>query len=550
MSRTDYTLRPGPGRLFPRRLLLLACILLTAAVMRSSGEADSGASADRCPPSRTIPGGLPHDETPQFILVTFDDGITPFAESLIQPVLQDLHNPDGSKAHYTYFLTRVNTVAALARQRYLEGNELASHTMTHSTGNQTNAAEWLWELNGLNRFLVDTVGIPSNQIAGFRAPELATNGAMWRTLLNLQFIYDASLPEVIATPPRISTGLDSLVWPHTLEGGSGTSCSSGNCPDTSLPGLWSIPLWMFYDTLNNEVGAMDPAAGDDSLLQEVLEFTFQKRYNGNKCPLGLFMHAGQLGLPGRRQILTTFLQEKLKLPDVWMITMRGLIEWMRNPVPVSQLSAWFARGADRGSGRPDLAPPPSVSLAAPDDGSPISPKTALLQWDVQLKSAAYQLQVSSASDFSQNVLDSAGISRASYSFRIPASPASYFWRVRGVNTRGPGDWSLPRTFTSGVLSHVSESPARPLEYGLEQNFPNPFNPSTVISCSFPSSGRARLAIYDMLGREVAVLIDGPGQAGRQGVIWNAAGKASGTFLCRLEFDGTRTTLTRKIVFLK
>jgi hypothetical protein len=54
----------------------------------------------------------------------------------------------------------------------------------------------------------------------------------------------------------------------------------------------------------------------------------------------------------------------------------------------------------------------------------------------------------------------------------------------------------------------------------------------------------------MLGREVAVLIDGPVQAGRQGVVWNAAGKASGTFLCRLEFDGTRSTLTRKIVFLK
>jgi hypothetical protein len=223
---------------------------------------------------------------------------------------------------------------------------------------------------------------------------------------------------------------------------------------------------------------------------------------------------------------------------------------MRNPVPVSQLSAWFARGGERGVGRPDLATPLRVSLAAPDDGSLISPKSTVLKWDVQLKSAVYQLQVSTASDFSQIVLDTTGISRASYTFGIPESPVRYFWRVRGMNSRGPGDWSAARIFIGGVLSNVPETPARPLEYGLEQNFPNPFNPSTVISCSFPSSGRARLAIYDMLGREVAVLIDGPVQAGRQGVIWNAAGKASGTFLCRLEFDGTRTTLTRKIVFLK
>ncbi len=49
---------------------------------------------------------------------------------------------------------------------------------------------------------------------------------------------------------------------------------------------------------------------------------------------------------------------------------------------------------------------------------------------------------------------------------------------------------------------------------LDQNFPNPFNPVTVIRYAIPSAGRVRLAVHDLLGREVAVLLDGEQEPGR------------------------------------
>ncbi len=540
----------------PRRLLLplllapVGLLLMGAAEEARSQKTAAGSIQDLFLPTRVTPGGFTRNETPQFILVTFDDGITPFAESLIQPVVGTLRNPDGSKAPITYFVTRPYTVTSLARQRYLEGNELANHTETHNTGFQTTAADWWWNLTEMNRYLVDTVGMASNQIAGFRAPDLEMNDAAWADLKTLEFTYDASLTETVENPPDISTGLDSLVWPHTLDQGSGTSCTSGGCPDSLLPGLWSIPLWEFYDSLWNVWGAMDPAAGYDSVFQDILNYDFQMRYNGNRCPFGLFMHAGQLGIESRRKILTAFLVEKLKLPDVWMITMRGLIEWLRNPVPVSRLSAWFASGGYRGVGRMPAAAPRSLFLTAPLDGAAAPGSAARLQWEVQLTAETYQLQVATTSGFTARTLDTAGLAGVSFQLAGLAAPGKYYWRVRGVNALGAGVWSETRGFSLTGTTGVAEAPGVPATLALDQNFPNPFNPSTTIRCQFPAAGKARLAVYDLLGREVAVLIDGIVPAGTRSVQWNAGGLPSGVYLCRLEFGGNSHSLTRKILFVK
>lgn len=90
--------------------------------------------------------------------------------------------------------------------------------------------------------------------------------------------------------------------------------------------------------------------------------------------------------------------------------------------------------------------------------------------------------------------------------------------------------------TTGLLNTPDGDHAslRPSRFALAQNYPNPFNPSTVISYSLPSAQQVTLKVYDMLGREVATLVNTRQEAGRYDVPFNAAGLASGIYLYRLQ----------------
>jgi hypothetical protein len=96
--------------------------------------------------------------------------------------------------------------------------------------------------------------------------------------------------------------------------------------------------------------------------------------------------------------------------------------------------------------------------------------------------------------------------------------------------------------------------ALPMVYGLDQNYPNPFNPSTVISYRLPQSGRVKLVVFDLLGREVALLAQGVQDAGIHTASWNAVRAASGVYFYRLEVfsaDGSRKFVsTRNLVVLR
>jgi len=85
-------------------------------------------------------------------------------------------------------------------------------------------------------------------------------------------------------------------------------------------------------------------------------------------------------------------------------------------------------------------------------------------------------------------------------------------------------------------------------YKLSQNYPNPFNPTTKINFELSSSGYTTLKIYDMLGNEVATLVQGELSAGTHSVNFNASNLASGTYLYQLNVNGTR--ITNKMVLLK
>ncbi len=115
--------------------------------------------------------------------------------------------------------------------------------------------------------------------------------------------------------------------------------------------------------------------------------------------------------------------------------------------------------------------------------------------------------------------------------------------VAGTNN---GVWRRP---LSEIVTSVelSSSPL-PDRFMLEQNFPNPFNPRTTIQYSIPHGGWMQLKIFNVLGREVATLVNEVKQPGTYTVQWDASGMPSGVYYYRMQ-AGTYTK-TRRLILLK
>jgi hypothetical protein len=132
---------------------------------------------------------------------------------------------------------------------------------------------------------------------------------------------------------------------------------------------------------------------------------------------------------------------------------------------------------------------------------------------------------------------------------------SFYLRINGTETNEAITFtrSGERVEIAGVTARTTTPGALPDDFSLEQNYPNPFNPSTTIAFTLPTSGHVKIAIYNILGEQVAVAFDGPAEAGRSEIVWDghdANGKlvASGIYFYRLISDNY--TQTRKMTLLK
>jgi hypothetical protein len=101
---------------------------------------------------------------------------------------------------------------------------------------------------------------------------------------------------------------------------------------------------------------------------------------------------------------------------------------------------------------------------------------------------------------------------------------------------------------ASVALRFRPSSGNPPAFELRQNYPNPFNPSTTIAYQLPAKGHVMLKVYDLVGREVETLVNGVEEPGYRSVEWNAAGRASGVYFCRLQAGGV--TSVRGLVLLK
>ena len=133
---------------------------------------------------------------------------------------------------------------------------------------------------------------------------------------------------------------------------------------------------------------------------------------------------------------------------------------------------------------------------------------------------------------------------------LPATPV-YAFGATGTNlfagTNGYGIWRRP--LSQVVITDLAAATGGfPGTFRLEQNYPNPFNPSTTIRYSIPRRSHVSLAVFSILGQQVATLVSAQQGPGYHETRFDASGLSSGVYFYRLTAEGY--TSTRKLLVLR
>ena len=198
-------------------------------------------------------------------------------------------------------------------------------------------------------------------------------------------------------------------------------------------------------------------------------------------------------------------------------------------------------------------------LPAPNTPTLISPPNGLtglslsphLRWTDYSTSVSYRVQLSTDSTFNNIVLDTnVAYTPSEDSLIVPAGKLNnntkYYWHVNATDL-ATSQWSSTWHFTTGPVDVKRITNKIPEYYKLYQNYPNPFNPTTKIKFNLPlpSQGGAmnvNLKIFDILGHEVATLVNKQLQPGSYEVEWNASNYTSGIYFYKLtlvDFNQTK-----------
>jgi beta-glucanase (GH16 family) len=190
-------------------------------------------------------------------------------------------------------------------------------------------------------------------------------------------------------------------------------------------------------------------------------------------------------------------------------------------------------------------------------------KASTNRWDIQLKQSGfsvsagqnYTLKLSARAatvgpKLTMSVLDAATFA----SFGSTTQTLTNSWKQYSISFKPAA--SVPALLTidlgettgtffidsvsviNPAVADVAEGQAtQPLTARLDQNYPNPFNPSTTIRYRVGDAGPVHLAVYDLLGRLVATLVDGVREPGEYSEVWDASGSASGVYVARMSQAG-------------
>jgi hypothetical protein len=188
----------------------------------------------------------------------------------------------------------------------------------------------------------------------------------------------------------------------------------------------------------------------------------------------------------------------------------------------------------------DPIPVELVSFTASSSG-----KNVMLQWttSTELNNSGFEIQRRTLESEYEVVGFIAGsgstTEQRSYNFDdVNVANGKYIYRLKQIDFNGVFDYSNEIEVEVNALA----------EFSLEQNYPNPFNPSTTINYSLAEAGLVRIAVYNLLGQEIKILVNDFKEAGPHSVTFNASDLTSGAYFYSIEtsqFKQTRKMLLAK-----
>ncbi|XP_032591738.1 uncharacterized protein LOC6562666 isoform X6 [Drosophila grimshawi] len=284
---------------------------------------------------KDIPGELPVESIPQIVLLTFDDSVNDLNKQLYMDLFEKGRvNPNGCPITATFYVSHEWTDYSQVQNLYADGHEMASHTVSHSFGEQFSQKKWTREIAGQREILAAYGGVKLSDVRGMRAPFLSVGGnKMYKMLYDSNFTYDSSMPVYENRPPS---------WPYTLDYKIFHDCMIPPCPTRSYPGVWQVPMVMWQD-LNGGRCSMGDACSNPSDSEGVTKMimkNFERHYTTNRAPFGLFYHAAWFTQPHHKEGFIKFLDAINSMPDVWIITNWQALQWVRDPTPTSRINSF------------------------------------------------------------------------------------------------------------------------------------------------------------------------------------------------------------------
>ncbi len=333
--------------------------------------------------------GLPANQLPQFVAITFDDNWVVDRIQWARDLYEPLVNPagqgndrtfDGTPARTTFYQNCVYLdevdVVNLQKLNFESGHEMANHTWNHpENGNPTDftVEDWTPEISDCTDRLAEAIGATTDDILGFRNPYLKYNDATFTTLKNLGLTYDTSVQSCWGNDEDGS----NCSFPYTLDDGSPdndvTVTKFGEPVIASHPGLWEFSLHAlvvppdsvavqyaftpglrervaaemagktrpdFYEASSGKIASLDftlfeMAQMSGSEVEATLKYNFDLHLNGNRAPFVFVAHTHVYDSADRRDAIENFMTYALSKPETRMRPVQDILAWMRAPVSLT-----------------------------------------------------------------------------------------------------------------------------------------------------------------------------------------------------------------------